>query len=230
MSFAGFSEEVLNFLKDLKAHNDKAWFDANRQRFDELVIAPSLELVASLSGPLSRLTPALSAVPKVNGSIRRIHRDTRFSKDKTPYHTHVHLVFWAGDHPNRSPGVHVVLADDHFGFGAGHWAFDDTALQRYRAQVMSDGGTAVAAAIEAVRPLGVALDQPALARVPAGFDAEAPGADWLRHKGLVVKAGRRPYPPELFGPDAVDHIASLCAGLAPLNRYLVESVYVRKRV
>jgi uncharacterized protein (TIGR02453 family) len=225
MSFPGFSQEIVGLLKQLKANNDKAWFDANRSRFDELVIAPSLQLVASLSGPLSQMRPALKAVPKVNGSIRRIHRDTRFSKDKTPYHTHLHLVFWAGEHPSRSPGVHVILAEDHFGFGAGHWAFDGAALQRYRVQVTGDGGKAVAAAIEAVRPLGVVLDEPELARVPTGFDAQAPGADWLRHKGLVVQAGKRRYPSVLFGPSAVDHIAGLCAGLAPLNRYLAESVY-----
>jgi hypothetical protein len=115
--------------------------------------------------------------------------------------------------------------DDHFGFGAGHWAFDDDALQRYRAQVTADGGKAVAAAIEAVRPHGVEQDEPALARLPAGFDAQAPGANWLRYKGLVVKAGKRRYPSELFGSGAVGHIAALCAGLAPLNRYLAESVY-----
>jgi hypothetical protein len=57
------------------------------------------------------------------------------------------------------------------------------------------------------------------------LDAETPGADWLPYKGLVVKAGKRRYPLEIFGPGAVDHIAGLCAGLAPLNRYLAERVY-----
>ncbi len=224
MTIAGFSRELVTFLKELKANNEKAWFEANRSRFGELVIAPSVELTGALAEPLAGLTPPLKAAPNVNGSIRRIHRDTRFSKNKTPYHTHLHLVFWTGDHPNRSPGVHVILADDHFGYGAGLWAFDEAGLARYRAQVTSDGGKAVAAAIEVVRAHGVEPDPPALARVPAGFDPQAPGADWLRHKGLVVKAGKRLHPEALFGPGAVDHIIGLCQAMAPLNRYLVENV------
>lgn len=225
MSFHGYSRDIVTFLRDLKANNDKTWFEANRRRFNQLAMAPSVDLVGALAEPLSRLSPPLNAVPKVNGSIRRIFRDTRFSKDKTPYHTHLHLVFWAGDHPKRSPGVHVILADDHFGYGAGHWAFDNAALQRYRDQVTSDGGEAVSTAIEAVRAFGVALDPPELARVPAGFDPKAPGAEWPRHKGLVVKAGREPYPEALFGSDAVDYIVGLCQGLEPLNHYLTENVY-----
>jgi len=104
---------------------------------------------------------------------------------RAPYHTHLHLVFWAGEHPSR------------------------------------------AAAIEAVRPLGVELDEPELARVPTGFDAQAPGADWLRHKGLVVQAGKRRYPSVLFGPSAVDHIAGLCAGLAAQPLFGGECLFVR---
>lgn len=113
MSFHGYSRDAVTLLRDLKANNTKAWFEANRPRFDELVMAPSVDLVGALAEPLSRLSPPLKAAPKNDGSIRRIFRDTRFSKDKTPYHRHLHLVFWTGDHPNRSPGVNIVLADDH---------------------------------------------------------------------------------------------------------------------
>ena len=222
MTFTGFARELPQFLRELKENNDKAWFSVNRARFEDVVIAPSQKLISALAEPLSQLVPALGAVPKVDGSIRRFHRDTRFSKDKRPFNTHLHLVFWAGDHPRNSPGVHLLLNDEQFGYGAGLPVFDDGMLARYRAQVADDGGNAVAAAVTAVEPFALRLDAPALARVPLGFDASALGANWLRYKGLIAKSGWTTHPRELFGPGAVAYVADLCRSVSPLNDYIAK--------
>jgi uncharacterized protein (DUF2461 family) len=192
MSFSGFSQEIVGFLTDLKSNNHKAWFDANRSRADKLAIAPSVELVAILSGPISQMTPSLKVVPKINGSIRRIHRDTRFSKRQSALSRPPAWSSGQASIPTAQPGVHVVLADDHFGFGAGHWAFDDAALQCYRAQVRADGGEAVAAAIEAVHPLGVELGEPLWRGCPQDWTRRRPAR--IGYKGLVVKASKRTLP------------------------------------
>lgn len=225
MGFEGYPKSLQGFFKELKANNNKGWFEANRARFEGEVMAPSVALVEALQGPLATLRPALSAAPKVNGSIRRIFRDTRFAKDKTPYHTHLHLVFWAGDHPNRSPGVHLVLADDHFGYGAGHWGFDADQLRRFRDDITDDKAVGVGRAVDAVIATGVVLDDPALARVPAGFDRDERWTGWARYKGLVVKSGDLDYPPELFGPEGVDYVLGLCKAMQPLNAYLMGEVF-----
>lgn len=225
MGFDGYPKGLQSFFKELKANNSKDWFDANRARFDDEVMGPSVALVSALSEPLAALKPSLSAVPKVNSSIRRIFRDTRFSKDKTPYHTHLHLIFWVGDHPNRSPGVHLVMADDHFGYGAGHWGFEADQLARYRENIAKDKGVGVARAVDAVTKTGVVLDDPALARIPAGFDRDARWAGWARYKGLVVKSGDLDYPKALFEPEGVDYVVDLCRAMAPLNSYLTEEVF-----
>ena len=220
------SAEIRAFLADLENKNDKAWFDANKKRFKAEVEAPLCALIGTLDGPLSSLDPQLKAVPKVNGSLRRIYRDTRFSKDKTPYHTHLHLIFWAGDHANRSPGVHVIFNKDTIGFGAGHWAFDDAQLARYRQLVVADGGAKVAQTIAQVEKAGVVLDEPQLARVPRGFDKAAEGADWLRHKGLVVKSGSISYPAALDDLEgATKYVLELCEKMSPLNKFLMDEIW-----
>lgn len=221
-------EAFRSFLFELDKNNNREWFDVNKSRYQKHVVGPMLELIGTVDGALSQLSPALRAEPKVNGSLRRIYRDTRFSKDKTPYHTHVHLIFWTGAHPNRSPGVHVVFNADSFAFGAGHWGLDKDQLERMRAQIVLDGAETVSAAVRAVAKHGVVLDPPALSRVPRGFDKTAEGAEWLRHKGLVVKSGEMPFVPALEKlDDAAQLIVGICDKMSPINRYLVDHAWLK---
>lgn len=225
MAFEGYSSEIQGFFAELGDNNNKQWFEANRDRYEALVMAPSVQLVAALAEPLSKLNPALNAEPKVNKSIRRIYRDTRFSKDKTPYQTRLHMIFWHGSHPNRSPGLHIVLSDEGFGWGAGHWGFEPEQLDAYREGIKADEGKAVAKAVNAATKDGLVLDAPALARVPNGFDKDARWSGWARYKGLVVKSETEAYPPEMFSADGVDYVVELAKRVQPLNRFLVEKVF-----
>lgn len=225
MGFSGYSPDVQLFFQELNANNTKEWFEENKPRFQAEIIEPSIQLIAALGDPLSQMNLPLRAEPKVNGSIRRIYRDVRFSKDKTPYHSYLHLVFWTGDHPNKSPGVHVTLGASGFGFGAGHWGFAGDVLDRFRQSVLLDGGEALSKAMSMVEKTGVKLIDPDLKRVPKQFNTEADGANWMRYKSLVVRTSGEAFPEELFGSAAVDYIAKLCVDLAPINEYLVEHVY-----
>ena len=224
--FPGFPKELVSFLKDLAANNDKDWFAANRSVYDETYVAPALAFIEALSPHLAKLSPPLQAVPKLNGSLRRIHRDVRFSKDKRPYNPRMHLVFWTGDHPNRAPAMHFVIAHDHLGFGSGQWGFDSDALKRYR-NAVADGANAQALqqAINTACADGTyTLGDPALARVPKGFDAEALHAGLLRHKGVVVKGERASHPAVLFSPEIIDWTLQQIELTMPLHRWLVENV------
>lgn len=219
-------KRIQAFLRQLDQHNEKAWFDAHKEEYKATIVEPVLDLINEMQDPLAALTPPLNAQPKINGSLRRIYRDTRFSKDKTPYNVHVHLVFWAGEHPTKSPGTHIALHQDGYGFGAGFWALDKDQLARMRAQIASDGGAKIAEAVAKVEKHDVKLAAPHLARVPRGFDADAPYADWLKYKGLVVRNERQPYDEALFDhrQKLRDHLVQICRHMAPLNRYLMEQV------
>lgn len=82
--FAGFGKETLRFLRELGRNNERAWFEAHRDDYEAHYLAPAISLVEALGERLVKIAPAVCVEPRVNGSIFRINRDVRFSKDKTP--------------------------------------------------------------------------------------------------------------------------------------------------
>lgn len=224
--FPGFPPELPAFLHQLKLNNEKAWFEARRQDYERLCVEPSLAFIDAMGPEVAAFDPPHKAVAKTNGSFRRIYRDTRFSKDKTPYRTYLHLVFWTGAHPNRSPGIHVVLSPGGFGIGAGQWGFDKATLVRYR-QAVSDRESfgALIKAVERAREAGCHLDKPALKRLPKGFAAEGEAAEFLRQTGIVVRNRNEDYPDGFFGPDCCAIVARRMRPLLALEKWLVTHVY-----
>jgi len=220
--FSGFARELIEFLDGLKANNDRAWFDKHRDDYESLFKEPARDFVAAMSGRLGEIAEDLTAEPKIGRSIHRINRDTRFSKDKTPYNTHLHFVFWRGAKPVGSSGFHFVIGPSHVGAGVGNWAFSPDQLVHFRNATANPAkSAALAKAIKTgMAGPGMILDPPALKRVPSGFDAEAPHADLLKHKGIVVR-GDRKIPAALFGPDAIDLALDLFRPLVPVHDWLV---------
>ncbi len=222
-AFTGFSEETFAFLRDLQANNSKEWFDANRERYEAIWKGEAQDLIAALSGPMSRLDPPLRAVPRLNGSLRRINRDVRFSKDKSPYSPRLHLIFWTGDHPNRSPGMHLVLHPDAIGYGAGAWGYEGAALKRIRERIMDPKDRKqLLAAIETARAVGSAFDEPTLKNLPKGHeDAKGDWTHLLRRKGFVMRSIKRVKRPDwITTPEATDRIMALTEAHMPFIRWL----------
>ncbi|WP_112321269.1 DUF2461 domain-containing protein [Oceanibium sediminis] len=224
--FTGFPAETFAFLSDLAAHNQKAWFDAHRAEYQAHVVDPAMAFIVAMGGPLAAIDARYQAVPRLNGSFRRINRDVRFSRDKTPYSPRIHLVFWTGEHPNRSPAIHLVLHPDGFGFGAGAWAWPPDTLAAFRDRLDAPAALAdLRAAIASAETTGATLTAPSLKRVPKGRDAGHPAADLLKHKGLIVRtADRLPLPGTVNTPGFVDHCAGLCAALHPVNLWLIDKL------
>ena len=220
--FQGFPGETVTFLSDLKKNNTREWFEAHRAEYEACVIEPALALIEALAPVAERLSPPHKAVPKINQSLRRIHRDTRFSKDKTPYNPMIHMVFWTGDHPNRSAGIHLVLAHDHFGYGSGHWAFDGKGLENYRQAVLDDDARGeLEAALESAARVGCRLGEAELKRLPKGYDAEGRAADLLRRKGVVARTGEgNGFDDRIFGPQAVEVMTDIFGSLAPVDAWI----------
>ena len=221
-TFSGFSPQLIEFLEGLSANNNKAWFEHHRDDYEVLFKEPAREFVTAISGHLGKLAPDLKAEPKIGRSIHRINRDTRFSKDKTPYRPHLHFVFWRGAKPNASPAFHFVIGPRHVGVGAGMWALTPAQLGAYRDAVADQKkAAALAAAIKkATKTSGIALDPPALKRLPAGYEADHPHNDLLRHKGIVVR-GDGPISKTLFGAGAIDLALESLRPLVAVHDWLV---------
>jgi len=221
-AFNGFSAETFAFLRDLRANNTKAWFDENRARYEAIWKGQAQDLIAAISGPMSDLKPPLQAVPRLNGSLRRINRDVRFSKDKSPFSARLHLIFWTGEHPNRSPGMHLVLHPDGIGYGAGAWGYEPAALTALRARIMDASDRArLLKAVASARKIGCEFDAPDLKNIPKGYEAKGDWEHLLRRKGFVMRTQQRvPVPDWITGPDCVDQIMGLTQACLPLIRWL----------
>ena len=97
-TFAGFPQEGLNFLASLTDNNDRNWFNANKQTYLDNIVAPAVTFVETLGDRLQFISPHIQYDTRTNGqgSLMRIYRDVRFSKDKSPYKTWVGVRFWEG--------------------------------------------------------------------------------------------------------------------------------------
>jgi uncharacterized protein (TIGR02453 family) len=95
--FEGFPRETLRFFEGLRANNTKEWFEAHRKDYEDHVKGPSGAFVIAMGAKLKEISPAIKAIPKVNQSLFRVNRDTRFSADKSPYKTNLGIWFWEGE-------------------------------------------------------------------------------------------------------------------------------------
>ena len=130
-----FPSDALKFLMDLEANNNREWFTANKKRFEQNVQAPALEFVRAMAPRLKKISPALTADDrKVGGSLMRIYRDVRFSKDKTPYNTHIAFRFVAGD----GLGCYLSIEVGTVTLGSGIWQPDKEPLLKIRKAIAKD--------------------------------------------------------------------------------------------
>jgi uncharacterized protein (TIGR02453 family) len=189
-----FPAEAREFLRELPNH-DKAWFDANRASYQSLIAEPAKALVETVADELrNELSPAIIAIPRVNGSISPINRDIRFSADKTPYKDHLLFRWWEGEEKKTAPTLFVRLAADEVGFATGVMP---ASLDRWRELIDAEAtGAPLAAAVAAlVAATGADVAGIEYKRVPKPYAADHPRADLLRCKWLQVR-WMEPFPGE----------------------------------
>jgi uncharacterized protein (TIGR02453 family) len=203
---ATFGPATLAFLAGLRADNEKSWFDAHRADYEHHYLAPALAFITGIGPKLAAFQPDVHAEPRVNGSLFRINRDIRFSRDRTPYKDHVDLFFWIGEGRSRErPGFFLRLRPEELLLGAGMHGFPPPILEAYRAAVLDDErGTALETAIAAAETAGAAVEGNPLQRLPAGLDPSHPRAGLLRHRALHATF-REPIPAAFGGPGFIDH-------------------------
>ncbi len=228
--FRGFRRETVAFLGGLKKHNQRDWFENHRRDYEEHVMAPARAFVVALGERLNAITPGVQADPRVNGSLFRIHRDIRFSADKTPYKTHVGILFWHGRDRMAGGGYYVHIEPPALGLGAGVYVFPPPRLKEFRqAAVHPEHGYDLYDIRTALlgRP-GFELGGRHYKRVPAGFDAGHPNADLLLHNGLYAWH-EAPIPGEFFSGQLVEYCMDRFRHTAPLFHWLVELLAGRFR-
>ncbi len=221
---APFTPALFDFLRDLRAHNDRAWFEANRARYEADVREPLTRFVEELAPALHEISPLVVADPRpAGGSLFRIHRDTRFSKDKTPYKTNAGLQFrhQAGKDVH-APGFYLHLEPGQVFAASGIWHPDAATLGRVRDAIVADPTRWARIVADPAFGATFSLWGERLARPPRGYDPRHPFVEDLKRKDFVVTA--------LFteadacAPDFMERFAVTCRAAAPFARFLTEAV------
>jgi uncharacterized protein (TIGR02453 family) len=224
MTYSGLTRATFAFLRMLEANNDRAWFEAHRADYETHWLRAGLDLIAALAPFCDAMQPRLMAVPKLNASLRRIHRDTRFSRDKAPYQPWLHLILSTGSAFNKVPGMHIVLTPEGLGYGAGHYGLEPAALDRMRMRMCDAGERArLSGALEAAAGVASTLDEPDLARTPKGYATEPDWDHFLRRKSLIVRTrSDLPPPAWLFTSEAPAELARIARAHLPVLGWILD--------
>ena len=169
--FKGFSREAIEFLEQVKQNNNKQWFDAHYDFYHREILETSRDFVEAMGEQLQQIAPAINVVPKVNGSIYRFARDARFSKDKTPYKTHLSYLFWQGTlKRTRCPGFYLAIRPEFIQIGVGINRFTPEYLQAWRQQCAHlDKAEKIRSIIDTLAQSGVSFHGEQLKRIPKEF-------------------------------------------------------------
>ena len=218
--FSGFPKQTLGFLEGLDKKNDKQWFDAHREDYEQHYLTPAFAFITAVGPVLKKIRP-ISYVAKVNGSLFRIHRDVRFAKDKTPYKAHIDFWFWEGEKKaGASPGFFLRLGPKRLILSAGMHSFEKAPLAQYRDAVVSaKSGTALKRVLASTTKQGYTVGSPSRKKVPRGFDPDHLRAELLRHDGLHVELDI-PIPKEAKQAEFIGYCRSHYKKLAKVSAWL----------
>jgi uncharacterized protein (TIGR02453 family) len=225
--FKGFPKTFFAFFRELKANNDRAWFEANKPRFRTDVQGPMSDFIAAMAPHLAKLSKEFVADPRPNGgSMFRIYRDVRFSKDKRPYKEHAACQFRHRlGRDVHAPGLYVHLAYDEVFFGGGMWMPEPDALTKIRQRIAerpADWKKVVGDKRFAQTFGGIEGEQ--LTRPPKGFDPAHPFIADIRRKSFVagVDSSAKAAQSRAFAED----VAQTFRALSPLMRFLCAALAV----
>ncbi|MFQ5639752.1 MAG: DUF2461 domain-containing protein [bacterium] len=221
-SFNGFPKETLKFYADIAENNSKPWFEQHRRDFDDFVMRPARAFVVEMGERLRKISPKINADPRVNKSLFKIHRDTRFSPDKTPFKTYLGIMFWEGERKRMECSCYYFhLNSTTLMVGSGIYMFPKPHLEEYRKSVIHpERGSALAEIIAILETDGFQLGGRAYKKTPRGFDPQHERAELLLHKGLYAGV-EDSIPKALHSSELLDTCFDRFERMAPLHKWLV---------
>ena len=222
--FTGFPADLFRFFRELEKNNNRAWFQSSKDRFTASVVEPMCQFIEAMKPRLRAISAQFIADPRPHGgSMFRIYRDTRFSKDKIPYKTHAACQFrHRAGKDAHAPGFYVHLAPNEVFFGGGIWHPPAPELNRIR-DFIADNARSWARIKNARKVTDIGgIRGDALQRPPRGFDAQHVHIEDLKRKSLYVMMEAEPA--DALRPDFVERVSDACNRAAPLNRFICDAL------
>jgi len=223
-TFNGFPKGTRKFLRDLGRNNNRDWFNANKSKYEKEVREPALAFITAMRKPLRSLSECFQAIPKkTGGSLMRIYRDTRFSKDKTPYKTNVGIHFRHQSGCDvHAPGFYLHIEPSEAFLGAGIWHPDSQPLADIRDHIDNNPTSWKKTRDNRTFRKHFDLTGDTLKRPPRGFEKDHPLIDDLRRKDFI---GVCNFPPaDIESPDFVKEVMARFRATRPLVRFLCEAL------
>ena len=186
--YCSFEARTIKFLRELKANNDREWFKANKTRYEEDVLDVALRFIQSMQDPLADIAPHFTAVAtRSGGSLMRVYRDTRFSKNKQPYKTNIGIQFRHERAKDvHSPGFYVHIDPNEVFVGVGMWRPDSEPLRQIRERIAAKPAEWKRAIGTPAFRKNFSLGGESLQRPPRGFDKEHPLIDDIKLKSFIA--------------------------------------------
>ncbi len=222
--FEGFSAETVFFLKNLKENNNRDWFLARKKDYDKKVLHPAAEFVIEMGDMLQKLSPGIHAEPKVNRSIFRIYRDTRYSADQDPYKNNLSIWFWQGTRKvNESPGYYFELKPEQLSLAAGISVFSRKALRCFREAVADPkSGEELAHIVEKIeKNTDYRLNEIYYKNIPEGYQVQGRRADLIRLNGLMASIEML-IPAELYNRNLLKFVFNIYKDFSPIENWLTK--------
>jgi uncharacterized protein (TIGR02453 family) len=219
-----FTEELFRFLEELRQHNERDWFQRNKDRYETAVRDPFVSFIGDLGTPLKKINPHMIADPRpVGGSMMRIYRDIRFSRDKSPYKTFVAAHFWhSKGKEGAAPAYYLRLAPGQSMIGAGIWRPEPAALKKIRDAIAADGKRWRRAISGADFRSTCGMAGESLKRPPAGYDPNNPLIDDIKRKDFATSSPLDDR--QVCGPDFMKVVTGAFRTAAPFVQFLSDAV------
>jgi uncharacterized protein (TIGR02453 family) len=221
-SFPGFPEDLFRFLKDLSKNNNRDWFNENKDRYQDSVVTPVKDFIVAMGERLNKISTSFVADPRTNGgSMFRIYRDIRFSKDKRPYKENVGCQFrHVAGKSAHAPGFYVHLQPGNVFVGGGIWKPPNPVLDKIRTAIVEQPDKW--SKVVKRKDYFSTIEGEQLKRPPRGYNADHPHIEDLKRKSLFLKHDVKPS--LITKPEFIEETEQAFRHAGPLIKFITNAM------
>jgi len=226
VDFQRFEPTIFEFLEELADNNNRPWFQENKRRYEREVLGPCLAFIRAFAPKLRKISPYFVASDRrVGGSLMRVYRDTRFSRDKTPYKTNAGIQFRHElGRDVHAPGFYVHVEPGECFLAVGVWRPDRGSLGRIRQAIVDEPDRWRRAVRDAKFRRSFELAGDSLKRPPRGFPPDHPLVEDLKRTDFVALSGLSEQ--DVLGERFAERVATTFAAGRPVMRFLCKALKV----
>jgi uncharacterized protein (TIGR02453 family) len=219
-----FTPRFFEFFEELSRNNNRDWFIPNKPRYEHDVREPMLAFIADFAPRLRKISPRYVADPRPSGgSMMRIYRNLRFSRDKTPYRTNAAAAFGHRDGMHfNSPSFYLSLSPAEAFAGVGVWHPQPETTAKIRAAIAAHPAKWKSSITDKKFKARFEMMGDILSRPPKGYDANHPLIEDIKRKDFI--GGTEFTRSEVCSPEFMDLFSKACASSAPLMKFLTEAM------